>query len=501
MSGRTYQHAVTVVALLVCALLVLSAWVAPGLMNPVLPWLAMILSCAIGLIEIGTLFSPFASGDLRSFYGADLVLSGSDGNLTGGLAVGARFVQGLGLTFGPDRVEWHRMPGYGVLCGLAALAGRTTDLVEIAMVVVGVQLLLFGASIGVFIRAAGRLFSPGLACLLGILVALLPNHFFYTQNDSVVPPIALLALAAMAVYIAERGDGPPPLGAFVLVNAAFALWFFMRNDVLPGWILLAFILAGPRRIYLAIPAVLILTIALSWGLYKRQYRHEFNAMPTNTGEVLFLGLCEVPGKFPYACDDNGYLVWAQRMSGSDPTSQRASNAAVGEVVRHWVTYPVHFALMLVVKLRRCLYAEFFPGKYTGFSAIYMFLRDQGLVAVLVGLVGVALAVNHQRRRTLLFAWALFFNMPFFFVMYSSTGRFYPAASVSLIVASVPLLFEKGLYGQIVRHPWRAAAVVACVAVFAIGAVPVQNWIIGHDSVHYWTPLLDPGASTLRFMTP
>jgi hypothetical protein len=51
-----------------------------------------------------------------------------------------------------------------------------------------------------------------------------------------------------------------------------------------------------------------------------------------------------------------------------------------------------------------------------------------------------------------------------------------------------------------RHPRRVAAVIACVAVFMAAGARVERWVISHDSVHYWTPLLDARHSTLRFET-
>src|SRR5262249_60479883 len=112
-----------------------------------------------------------------------------------------------------------------------------------------------------------------------------------------------------------------------MLNAACAMWFALRTDILPGWLVLAFVLAGRRWRRLIVPVVLIAAIALPWALYKRQYRHELNLMPTNTGEVLLLSLCEVPGAFPYDCTDDGYFEWAKRAGYRDPVTQAASHAA------------------------------------------------------------------------------------------------------------------------------------------------------------------------------
>ena len=58
---------------------------------------------------------------------------------------------------------------------------------------------------------------------------------------------------------------PPGVRTFLLVNAAFALWFVMRNDVLLGWFAVTALLARRRIAYMAIPVALALTIAGAWA--------------------------------------------------------------------------------------------------------------------------------------------------------------------------------------------------------------------------------------------
>jgi hypothetical protein len=495
-----YSTYAAVVTLAVCAFIVFAAWLAPGVMRRPAPWLVACLCLAVCVLDLGTMFSPHWSRDIRSLHGAELVRSDVSGNLTGGLYEGSRLVRGLGLTTNSDTVSWHRMPGYGLLCAFAALVGRSTDVVEIAMVAVVLQVLLYGAAVGIFVGVASRVFSAPTACLLGVLIVLLPKQVNYTEVDSVIAPIALLVLSAIIVMLSTTPAGePPPFRAWLLVNAAFALWFLMRNDVLPGWIVVSAGLAGWRWRRLALPVALMAAIALPWALYKRQYRHEFSLMPTNAGEVLFLSLCEVPGAFPFECTDGGYFAWANRFSGGGPSSQRTSNLAIAEVVRHWITYPVHFGFMVLVKLRRCVIDDSFPGFRTRLSALYSGFLRKGLFTFLLTLVGVSLAVDHQRRRSILLGWPLLLNMPIFLIVFGSSGRFYAAAAVSLIVTAVPLLFERGLSSQVRRHPWRGAMVAAGVALFIAGGPRVEDWVRTHDSLHYWAPLLDPGRSTLPFV--
>jgi hypothetical protein len=174
--------------------------------------------------------------------------------------------------------------------------------------------------------------------------------------------------------------------------------------------------------------------------------------------------------------------------------------AVAEVVRHWATYPVHFGFMAFSKARRAVTTESFPGFQTRFNRLYGLRGDTGLFLVLLTAMAAGLAVNHRRRGTLLLGWAVLLNMPLFFVTFASGGRFYPAAGVSLVVATVPLLYDAEFYKALARHPWRVAVVIACVTAFAAGGSRVEHWIVSHDSWHYWAPLLDPQRSTLRFDT-
>jgi hypothetical protein len=499
---RLYATYVVAVLLAILAFVVVAAWFAPAFMRHASPWVLAALCASVCILELGTTFSPYWSRDIRGMYGTELFESGGNGNLTGNLFVGARLRQGLGATEPPGIVPWHRMPGYGLFCALAAATGRTTDVVEIAATMVVLQVLFYSVCVGLFVAGAARVFAPWLACLLGVLVTLLPKQLNNTQVDSIAAPMALLVAAALLVHLAATREAEPPrLATFLLVNLAFAFWFFMRNDVLPGWAIVSVMLAAPRWRYLLVPLLLTVTIALPWGLYKQRYTHEFSPLPTNTGEVLFLSLCEVPGRFPYPCTDAGYFDWVRRAIAPDPTSRHASDAAAAEVVRHWVTYPVHFGFMVSTKFRRAVSDHSWLGVHTRFSSLYTIGREAGAFLFLLTAVIVAVAVNHERRRSLLLGWALFFNMPLFFVAFDSAGRFYAAAGVAAVIASVPLLAEPDFYRQIVRRRRRAAIVLACVVALMVGGRWVEGFVETHDGLHYWAPLLDPHASTLAFRSP
>jgi hypothetical protein len=86
----------------------------------------------------------------------------------------------------------------------------------------------------------------------------------------------------------------------------------------------------------------------------------------------------------------------------------------------------------------------------------------------------------------------------FFLTFASGGRFYPAAGVSLVVATVPLLCDREFYAAMARRPKRVAVVIAFVTAFVAGGSRVEQLVTTHDRLHYWAPLLDPDRSTLKF---
>jgi hypothetical protein len=329
------------------------------------------------------------------------------------------------------------------------------------------------------------------------MILLLPKQLFYTQVDSVIAPIAVIVLAALVVFLAATPPGrPPTFKHFMLVNAAFAVWFLMRNDVLPGWLIVTALIARQRLSYMVVPLALSVTIAVGWGLYKRPYRHEFNPMPTNTGEVLFLSLCEVPGTFRFPCTDDGYADWIMRASHAEATSQKANNVAIMEVIRYWFTYPVHFITMVWTKFTESVTELFWSGVFTRFNKMYGLMRDSGVAMFLMVAVLLSLAVNYQRRRSLVLGWILFFNMPLFYIVYASSGRFFPPANVSLVVAAVPLLFDRDFYRQLRQRRQQAILALACLGAVVIGGWSLQYVTYRYESIHYWAPLLDPRPSTI-----
>src|SRR5262245_11118774 len=233
-------------------------------------WLGPVVISAfcwsVCILELGTTFSPYWSRDLRSVYAIELESSGATGNLTGGLYVGARIAEGLGITVPPGVVEWHRMPGYGLFCAIAAGVGRTRDVIDIAIVVVALQALLYSVAVGVLVASAQPVFGVTIAWLIGVLLVLMPKQVAQTQADSLVVPIAILGLAALLYVSAAEGDTARP-GRHRLAPAAFACWFSVRSDVLPGWFAVTTLLARRRWPPVLLTICIAAAIAIPWALY------------------------------------------------------------------------------------------------------------------------------------------------------------------------------------------------------------------------------------------
>src|SRR4029453_649041 len=84
---------------------------------------------------------------------------------------------------------------------------------------------------------AGKLWNPPVVWTLGLLIALLPKQLGYTQGDSLIIPISLLVLTALCLRLKAMGEQRAvSLRLDAFVHLAFALWFSIRPDVLPGWL-------------------------------------------------------------------------------------------------------------------------------------------------------------------------------------------------------------------------------------------------------------------------
>src|SRR5581483_8761430 len=358
--------------------------------------------------------------------------------------------------------------------------------------------LLYSAAVGVFVWAAMAIMPPAAAWSVGLLTAWLPKELALTQVDAVIAPAALLMLAALCVRLGWAARGRTiPVWLDVAVHATFALWFVMRPDVLPGWILVSLWLHRRDWRRLAIPAALFLAIGGAWGAYKMRYTGEFALTTTSAGASLLCGLWEVPSRFALTCSDPSYFAWIHAHTPFQPQSSSANSFATREVIRFWLTYPGHVVLMLDHKMMQMLDGDLWPGYPTQLQVfVFGVVRRYWLVQALVTVIALCVVVGHRRERTLLLSWPLWFDAPLFWIMFASLGRFYSGVGLALVAAAVPPLFERSFYGALASRPRRTAAVMACALVWAIAAWPLHDWLLRRDAFHYWAPLLDPARSAL-----
>ena len=464
------------------------------------PVVLAVIGFSLCVLDLGIIFSPYFAQDLRAFYAGGPLVEPPGANLNSGVWQGFRLLEGKGLTLVDGKVSWERMPGYGLFCALAgSLFGHRT-LVDLAVSTVMLQVLFYSAALGVFAWAALGVMPPAAAWALGVLLAWVPKQLGLTQVDAVIAPVVMLVLAALCVRLKRSRDGAPvPVSIDLLVHATFALWFVMRPDVLPGWLVMSLVLHWKNWRRLLIPLVLFVAIGGTWGAYKARYTREFTLTTTSTGASLFCGLWDVPSRFRFAeaCTDERYFDWIHERTPFQPQSAAANRFATREVVRFWLTYPGHVVVMVVHKLMRMLDGDLWPGYPTQLQVfVFGVVARYWIVVALATFVALSVAIGSQRRRTLLLGLPLLLDAPIFWVMYASLGRFYSAVGVALLAAAVPPLFERSFYDAIAARPLRSAVVLICGAAFAVSAWTLHDWLVANDALHYWTPWLQPSHSTL-----
>jgi len=465
--------------------------------NPIVLGLVCLSLC---LLDLAILYSPYSAVDLRATYAGGALQQPAGNNLNGGLWQGYRFLLGEGLTWADGVVSWARMPGYGLFCAVAgALFGHRT-LLDVAMSTILLQVVFYSGALTMFAWAAGGLFHPAAVWGLGLAIAWLPKQLGLTEVDSVIAPVSLLVLAALCHRLKLSRDGRRiPLALDVAVHGTFALWFVMRPDVLPGWLVVSVVLHWRTWRRLSIPVALLLVIGVTWGAYKARYTGEFAFTTSSAGASLFCGLFEVPSRFRYAlsCTDNDYFDWIRQNTPYHPQTEAANNFATREVMRFWLTYPGHFVVMVYHKMMQALDGDLWPGYPTQLQVfVFGSVPRYRIVLPMLTIVALCVVVGHQRERTLLLAWPLFLDAPLFWIMFASLGRFYSAAGIGLLAAAVPPLFERSFYDRLAVRPWRTVSVLTCAGLFAVTAWPFHDWLLRNDAFHYWTPFLDPSSSTL-----
>jgi hypothetical protein len=117
-------------------------------------------------------------------------------------------------------------------------------------------------------------------------------------------------------------------------------------------------------------------------------------------------------------------------------------------------------------------------------------------STMLATMALSLVVGYRRLQTLLLGWVVLFNVPIFFLVYSSGGRFYNASAVALVVASLTLLTDAGFYRKVLGRPFLSGAVVAGVLAVTLFGTQLDLFLIEWDALRYASPFLDPAASTL-----
>jgi hypothetical protein len=491
---RVYQGIVSRVCLALAAFGLTATFLLPASIGrPAATFLALVMTLAAGTLELWIAYSPywFGSRDLAVSLASGPVQEGVGSNLNYGMHLGSRLLRGEGLTFGPGRVPWERMPGYGVFGALAGLAaGYRTDLLTIGHYSIRLQLLVLAVANAAFVAAASRLVRPAVALVAALLVAFMPNQLANAQADSVMVAVYLLSAAALCRYLDRSRDGSAaPLGDHLLVHASFALWFLMRPDGVIGWAAVSLLLYWRTPRFLVLPAALFLAIGFSWGAYKYRYTGEFSITTNTVGDNAWIGLWQVPGKFRWETKDESYFTWAHEV-GVPPTSKRASDTALREVARFAATYPVYVAHLGLHRLLRFVDRDAFNGLIVYPHLGYAALHGPAVFALIVAIV-LALALGHHSLRTFLLAWPLLFNLPLFLLFFSDGMRHVAPVSASVLVAGACLVLDADYYRRLWQRRRRAIGLTGVLLLAWIGAERLDQALLASDAWRYWTPFLDP----------
>jgi hypothetical protein len=423
-------------------------------------------------------------------------------NLTETVKMGSRLLKGNGLTDFGGSVDTYRMPGHALMTGLAGWIFHVDpkNLTDLVVSLVYFQLIFLAASLAVFTASFILLVPRGVAALVSIAIAWFPPSFDYTQGDSVILACGLLISAALCYVLVHR---PPAkvigLWPYVLVHAAFALYFSVRTDVLPGWIVVSLILHWKNWRYLAIPACFFAVVGVPWGLYKRFHGSDFVMTTSNAGHVAFVGLWEVPerfNRFTWRAADESYDKWitSHGFKYADP---KTTGFAEREILRFYLTYPGYVISNFIYKLENYLTTYVWTGTLTpppSFS-IGERMRRYGALILLTAIIFACVA-GCERRRTILLGWPVLFNLPLFCIVQDSAGRFVPYVSCSLLIAGLPLLFDMQWYSLLFKKRLLAMATAIIGVTLAYYGSALSTSVLMSDGFRYWTPLLDPARSTL-----
>lgn len=441
-------------------------------------------------------FSVDTFYDLRVMYASGTLQEGSGSNLNYGIYMVSNFLKGNGPILAQGIPAWNRMPGYGVLGALVMLfISQPDNLLLISMNIIMFQLIAIAIAAAFFFWSASKIMPPFVAGLITLYILWLPNQIYYTQIESLMPAIILLNLGFSCLYINAQNKSPlqlPPLVYHLVLHLGFALWFFLRPDVVPAWFIMSAFLYGRRTAnwkYLLLPIAFYLLVGLPWAYFKSQFTHEFSLATNSVGASLMVGLWEIPHKFIWTVSDGTYYQWMHD-NAFDPVTKVGNDSAVREVFRFYLTYPIYMIALVWHKFIQ--YSVDF-SEALGFSF--------KLTLLFLSVISASFLMRFKPLQTLLLSWPFLFNLTVFFFTYSSGGRFYMPPTISLFVAAAPLLANYQFYLKLYDHK-RITLGIICVAfmIFFYG-VKLDNLMVGADNFRYFAPFLDPSTSLLNVVKP
>ena len=433
-------------------------------------------------------FPPNADKEDLRVLCSTVSLQGEGANLNWGLFMASNLLKGKG--FPP---YWNRMPGYGLMSILAGItAGDPTNVARMALHMAFIQIMFFIAAITFFTWSAMKIMSHRAAAIMATTIISLPNQFFFTQVDSIMISITLLILGTMFLYLCRiKKSGRVSLVYYLLIHSGFALWFVMRPDVVPGWILTSIFLHRRSWRYYIIPVAFYLIIGLSWGSYKYKKTGDFNMTTAGTGASAFVGLWEIPHKFIWEPSDASSFKVATMLGISSGTTS-GSKKITSEVIRFYFTYPGYTISLFYHKFIQFVFYQFSPGY--GSQPVRNIMRKYGFALLFLAVALISFLYRYKAMQTLLLSWPVLFNLPFFFLIYTSAGRFYAPHTAAMITYSVPLLMDKHFYWHIFKRPLAAVIILALTLALYFFGESLDKALIGWDAFRYWTPFLDPSDS-------
>ncbi|MFC1606529.1 hypothetical protein ACFL47_01050, partial [Candidatus Latescibacterota bacterium] len=462
-----------------------------GIRRPriIIPVYIFMLAVSFICYELYIGFPPDrASEDLR--YTCSLIsLEGGGSNLNWGLTMAKSFLSGNGLI-----PYWNRMPGYGLMSAIAGItAGDHTNLALMGLHMIFFHLVFFVIALTYFVWAAMKIMNHRLALIIAMVICFLPNQFFYTQADSIMISIALLISGTLILYLNQRNSGNKvSFWYYFLIHTVFALWFFVRPDVLPAWMVISIVLHRRSWRYYLIPIVFFLMIGLPWGIHKKKNLGEFKMTTSSVGLGLFVGLWELPHKFIWEPSD-ACTFQLGTMLNRNVTDNKGSKFLTNEVIRFYCTYPGYLVSLLWHEFIQYAFYQSVPGY--SYLTLQMQVRSLllkfSLPLIYLATICLSFVYHYKVFQTFLLSWSVFFTLPFFFFLYSSAGRFNAPHIIALLTCTVPLLFDKEFYLRIIKKPRPAIVIIFLVGFIYIMGEPIDNALLNWDAFRYMTPFLDP----------